>query len=390
MSSKPPWLDDEPDIRAALNTFLDRLDSKSSEQRSLPVQLPVNAKTFPALFRHDEAADRLWALLKSLEGRVIEIVPDRKRDRLAAEFEGARLRLIPKAEALLRTWFERPLRVPYRESWGAAVTHYAGRFAGGGAALLERTMELPGKSAEEVVAAFASIDEVRKEGLTLRQLAARCFWGHSKCLDSREDLVHRLFPELVLRTRPVLVHVHLPSGFQNVLFVENQDTYLQLVADAFSWPSTALVYVAGYRGSAGRIREAEAASLHFHQNSDHAAQSTFVRWWSGDYDAALPVGFWGDLDYAGFGILKALRRRFGEVRAWQPGYEPMLRLLEKGEGHAGELAAKEEQVDPGATGCPYADSVLLPAIRRHRTFIDQEAVQAISEKPGKSKQASSL
>lgn len=69
-------------------------------------------------------------------------------------------------------------------------------------------------------------------------------------------------------------------------------------------------------------------------------------------------------------ILKSLRARFGDVRAWQPGYAPMLAALNE---HGGYLCADKEkkQVDPGSTGCAYADEYLLPAIRR-RGQIDQE------------------
>jgi hypothetical protein len=62
-------------------------------------------------------------------------------------------------------------------------------------------------------------------------------------------------------------------------------------------------------------------------------------------------------------ILKALRSRFPTLRAWSPGYEPMLAQLQSLGGYG--VAAAGGQVDPVMTGCDYADGVLLPAIRRH-------------------------
>jgi hypothetical protein len=43
-------------------------------------------------------------------------------------------------------------------------------------------------------------------------------------------------------------------------------------------------------------------------------------------------------------------------------------------GHPAEDAGKQEQLDPGETGCRYADERLLPALRVAERFIDQEAV----------------
>jgi hypothetical protein len=71
-------------------------------------------------------------------------------------------------------------------------------------------------------------------------------------------------------------------------------------------------------------------------------------------------------------ILKTLRGRFEGLRAWEPGYASMLLQLQAGGGYGAEADAARGQVDPGATGCAYADSVLLPAIRRHGRR-DQEA-----------------
>lgn len=82
--------------------------------------------------------------------------------------------------------------------------------------------------------------------------------------------------------------------------------------------------------------------------------------------------FFGDLDYADMQILGSLREVFAGARAWEPGYGMLADAIERGGGHAPGLAAKELQADPGHTGCTYADQRLLPLMRLHGRFMDQE------------------
>jgi len=57
--------------------------------------------------------------------------------------------------------------------------------------------------------------------------------------------------------------------------------------------------------------------------------------------------------------------------AWRKGYEPMRAQLETGGGHGAAIGDPRREVDPILTGCEYADTVLLPAIRLHGR-VDQE------------------
>jgi hypothetical protein len=197
------------------------------------------------------------------------------------------------------------------------------------------------------------------------------FAGDSKRLDGREELVLELFPDLPLKPRALVIAVKLPKVCRGVLFIENQDTYA--LALSGSLPETrglALVYAAGFRGGAERIRERKAALLHY--NGNNTDRTAFESWWfEPSASPPGPVNFFGDLDFSGMGILASLRQRFGEVNAWQAGYRPLLERIRNQGGHSAEAADKQLQIDPGTTGCPYADGVLLPAIREHG-FIDQE------------------
>jgi hypothetical protein len=334
------------------------------------------AKTIaPALHRHDESADRTWDLVRSLEGIIFDIRLSRKRKPYDPEYVGASLRFLEESEAICRDWLSRPRQTRYQESWVAAIEGHADAFADQGASLYARPVKVADKSAQQVVAAFAKLGTFATGAPTLRQLSARAFWGHSKVLDSREDLLHQLYPGMVLAPRPVLVHVYLPKSCEGILFVENQDTYVHAVAGKpAAVAGLALVYGAGFRGSAERIRAHDGASFHYQGASEREAQAQFEGWWFDERPLDWPAWFWGDLDYSGMAILKALRQRFGDVQAWRPGYAPMVELIREGGGHSADMADKAEQVDPDKTGCAYADETLLPAMRETGRFVNQEAV----------------
>jgi hypothetical protein len=65
---------------------------------------------------------------------------------------------------------------------------------------------------------------------------------------------------------------------------------------------------------------------------------------------------------------------FAQATAWQPDYEEPAALLSSGSGHLPEMAAKEQQVDPGATGCNDTDGLMLPLMREQGRFVDQEVL----------------
>ncbi len=52
----------------------------------------------------------------------------------------------------------------------------------------------------------------------------------------------------------------------------------------------------------------------------------------------------------------------------------MCELLLKGEGHTPAATSKDKQVDRGETGCRYADTQLIPALKKTRRFVDQEFI----------------
>lgn len=380
---KPRWLDDEAEITQLLHWFIDILDiPRQTERKKSPTRI-VNKKNLPALFRNDEQSDHEWVMIKSLaeEYQLIKIGDAHKRGPYEAEFANKRLIFNPQAESMLRDWLQRPQQLPYAQQWRNAVSKYAVSFSDQGDALAnQRPVKITGKNAEEVITGFSELAHFIDKGLSMRQLSARCFWGHSKFLDGREELLTSLFAIANIRPRPIMVNVCLPDEFKGVLFIENHDSYVNAIAtnktmpDSMDFNHLALVYLSGFQGSAKRIRDPQGISLHFHTASKQNEKQRFENWWFENNNENWQTLFWGDLDYSGMSILKALRQRFTQTKAWRPGYDIMLEQINSGQGHTATLAGKQEQHDPEQTGCPYADNVLLPALRQTTLFIDQESV----------------
>jgi len=385
----PAWMRDEPQIVALLGAALDRFDQQAGTFRQRAILLPAE-KHLPDLARGDAHADELWTRIEALVPLALLSIRPGRRGPYDPQWRGAKLAFSPDCEPLLRDWLARPAAPSQQSLWRDAVSRYQDRFPAGQEMLLARRMVVPGRTADEVVAALARLGEIDGPA-TLRQLSALAFWGDSKLLDERGDLIAALFPHLSIRERPIVVAVHLPRQAEGVLFIENLDTYSAAIDG--QPPQTAghaLVYMAGFRGAALRIRSPQGARLHFAGPGRMQAEA-FERWWfeeevpaslSPGASPARPEGlwrayFWGDLDFAGMQILKSLRQRFTGVEAWQPGYRRMLAdRLAASVGETPEGRDRSRQIDPGTTGCVYADTLLLPAIRIHG-FWDQERIADI-------------
>ncbi len=367
MSERPAWLADEPELQALLHVVLDRFDQQPGHARQQPVFLPAE-KHLPSLARNDATADQRWALVETLARDGVLSIREARRGVYDAPWHGARLAFATACEDTLRRWLDRPPAARAMEAWRRAVAAHAPAFPGGCDLLLQRRIALAGRTPEEIVAALARLGTL-PGACTLRQLSAYAFWGDSKVLDERGDLIAALFPRLELVERAIVVAVHLPPMPAGILFIENQDTY---TAATRGTPAPArdlaLVYASGFRSSAQRIRTANGVLLHFAGSAD--GRAAFEHWW---FDAGAPPGpchFWGDLDFAGMQILKTLRQRFGAVSAWRPGYAPMLAVLRAAGGYQGGGETRG-QIDPVVTGCAFADDELLPAIRASGQ-LDQE------------------
>lgn len=376
-STVPLWLT-QAGIRQLLNFVVDKLDEAQAQGRGLARALKLDAKSFPALFKAELESDKEqhWKHLETMQAWGWIRLKLGKPQLGQADYE-RNPRLEVMNELAIREAVGRAERnKSAAEVWREAV------FAGLDAPETARELvtryliEIPGRSAGEIVARLNGLRALADEPLLLREISARLFWGQSKVLDGRQLLVSAVlgmdecpFPEM-----PVQLQTFLPEGgFDGVLFIENLATFEKATRERSTrFQRLALVFASGFKGSASRLRSATGASVYFasHGTQDPAHTARLLAWlWGGE---TLPCWFWGDLDFSGMRILAALRKTFPGLEAWQPGYGPMLEVLQHGGGHRPISARKDGQAATSATGCPYADSKLLPAIVQTGMFADQE------------------
>ncbi|MET0656915.1 MAG: hypothetical protein ABW110_02010 [Steroidobacteraceae bacterium] len=366
----PEWLAAEEEIRALLHAALDRFDKRPGVEWQTSLRLKAE-EHLPSLRRADASADQTWVLIGHLVAMNVCTVSTPRRSPYDPAWTGSKIVFDPAIESILREWLGRAYVEPAIRSWRQAIASHAHEFPGDVQALLARRIAIEGRSDEAVIAALARVGTLLGP-MSLRQLSATLFWGDSKVLDDRGDLIASVFPRFQIRDRPIVAAVYLPSASLGVLFIENQDTYALAASGSLraAEPLT-LVYSAGFLGAAARIRSRGGSLLHFAGPGADSTRTAFERWWYEEAPTPLETWFWGDLDFAGMQILKSLRAKFGDVMAWPQGYEPMLAALQTSAKHR---TSDRGQVDPGITGCPYADTVLLPAIRAYGC-VDQEAVR---------------
>ena len=238
-------------------------------------------------------------------------------------------------------------------------------------ALLTTRIAIKDKTDREIVAQLESRTHLLREGMSKRQMSAVLFWGLSKVLDDRADIVQVLQG----KEPPVMLNVYGSSNiFQAVLFIENYDTYVRYTTKDVLDRSV-VIYSAGFSSSALRIRERDGCALHYASNDclGKEGRERFESWLWQKSTEKIPVSFFGDFDYSGVEIFKSLRRSFSEVTFFKPGYDAMLEEVKRGNGHAPAMADKERQKYPNCTGDAYCDEVLLPAMREYG-FYDQEGI----------------
>jgi len=228
--------------------------------------------------------------------------------------------------------------------------------------------------AQEAASRIKAVQKLAQKcpNLYLREASARLFESRSKILDGREDWITAVLnARCPWQNKPIQLQVVSGIGpLQQVLFIENLVTFERLHQRAPA--GIALIYSAGFKASAERILAGEVSWYFEHPTHDDTVSALKATLFDGGVDRPT-IAFFGDLDFSGMVILKSLRQRWPRLTAWKTGYAELLSLLKAGRGHPPESADKTEQRDPGLTGCAYADEELLPALRKHRAFVDQEA-----------------
>lgn len=373
-----PWLR-VPGIQSLLNKLVDRLDSAEARGSASAQTVALNGSTWPALYQAPMESDKelLWEqFLKLVEVGWLQVTPVAAARSIAGYDKQPRVKVLDVESVRKATGrLERPRTAA--ERWREAIDTHLDASDEAKKAAGDYCIDMPDRDMAEVVAKLNILKSLAGTPLLLREVSSRLFWGMSKVLDNRTGLVAALLgtDECPFPESPIQLQVYLPHrGFNGVLFIENQMSFEQSTRStnpAFS--KLALVYASGFKGSAARLRNPETVSLYFsHKGELGGNRADYFSSWLFVKNIAIPVWFWGDLDWSGMRILAAMRSNFPEMQAWQPGYGPMLESLLEGHGHSPEAADKRGQRPLEAVGCPYADSQLVAALKARGKFVDQE------------------
>jgi hypothetical protein len=368
----------DPLIRRILGRAIDRLDALPASERTHAIRLNLDETLAPEIYNADSLATRevAWALLDSLEASGLLKIDYRLHRKHGSREERRPYLDITwddTTEDVVRAAVARPRKAAsYSAQWRTVLEAHKPPLSPTVLAKLSTSaIGVRGRSMEEVFSRFLSIRTMAAEALLLREVSSRAFWGLSKLLDGRGDIVAALLEvdECPFPEQPIILNVHLWRAPSSLLFVENHVSFERLRCRP-DLVDTALVYSSGFRGAAQRLRKPHGASIYYSRGCADDATGAFEFALFSVPD--ISTFFWGDLDYSGMAILAALRSTFPNAQAWRPGYEPMVERLRSGEGHSPSESGKERQRPIDSTGCPYADQVLIPALKTSEKFVDQE------------------
>lgn len=368
----------EPLVQRVLARVLDRLDTQPAAERTNSIRVNLDARTAPEIHKAESLSARAvaWASIDGIVAAGWATIDYRRHRRHGAREEREPyldFRWPDAVEELMRERLNRPRKAAsYASQWCIRLTEKNLSVSAASLAKLVTTpIEIPTRSLDDVLARFLSIRDLAGEPLLLREVSSRVFWGLSKVLDGRADVVAALLDgdECPFAEQPIVLNVHAPVEPKAFLFIENHVAFERL-RSGNDIGETALIFSSGFRGAAARLRRLNGCSAYYSRSSGAEAVAAFEQMLFSTAD--IPVFFWGDLDYAGMAILASLRTIFPSAQAWRPGYDPMLARLKAGDGHSPAESGKERQRIIDTTGCIYADNELLPALRAHGTFLDQE------------------
>lgn len=371
---------DDPLVACLVKVLLDRADKRAPEERVKAPRVTLDAKSCPEWFAAEGQEKQYgWRRVLSLESEGL-ISLSAKIHRFDAPWrERPSITLTIEGERLLREWTGRPFPEDSAQKlWRTAVASREDLPASLKLALLKSPILIGSRDAGSVLDRLIWASATFGRSAKRRVVSAKAFWGMSKILDHRDDLIRQVGEQSdqLWQRRALLMHVHAPVSVPNgILFVENLDAFDAVCQGDVAVPSSWWVlFAAGFKGSSQRLLKPGGVRWFIEAGSTGLAPETLEEGLRGAAKGACESAFWGDLDFAGMQILREIRRTFPATVAWRPGYSRLIALLEAGVFHGPKESAKSGQSDPESTGCVYSDQVLLPTIRRTCGFVDQEAV----------------
>lgn len=360
--------------------LVNRLDAAEQRGSASAQSTALGERTWPALYKATRESEKeaLWAHVQELVrwGWVL-VRPEcaaRSTSGYAASPRISVVNVIAVREVVGRVQRKKSAA----ECWREAV--FAGLKASSETkeTVSGYCIDMPDRTMVEIVERLNELPGLADKPLLLREVSSQLFWGMSKVLDNRQGLVAAVLgvTECPFPDSPIQLQVYLPhERCQGVLFIENLMTFERAArSESTAFEGLALVYASGFKGSAQRLRTLDGCSLFYSSRGglSQGIRDGFEMWLFGTSGA--PAFFWGDLDWSGVRILTAMRTNFPNLTAWQPGYQRMLNVLRDGKGHSPEAADKVGQFPIASTGCAFTDGQLLPALREHERFVDQEAI----------------
>jgi hypothetical protein len=247
------WLS-HPVIRRILHKLLDMTDKVPIEQRTRAPSFRVNADNLPELFNteHVRETEYAWELITEME-RQGWITLKRGKSRLGyADYENnPLLRLQQTAEPHIRELLGRAINgISQSQQWRELVAKSANRFPGKTDLLAEQPIQIPGKTAQEILNRLEILIDFKDKAFYLREISAHLFWGLSKLLDNRSDMIAELLGQesCPFLEKPVALHVHIAiDEIAGVLFIENETTFEAACRGRFSHANhLAFVYASGF------------------------------------------------------------------------------------------------------------------------------------------------
>ena len=362
-------------IAKVCHALLDKLDKQPISERSNNLSFLINSKHFPELFSPSTVDEdvRLEVKIHALISiGLFDIKQTKKKAHLPLSERNAKLVFNSEFEDKLRRFYHRDI---IQNTWREALNKEDVLDRSLLTFLKNNPIKVKNKSDDEVVHQLLKWTQNIKSN-SARKESARCFWGLSKIFDNQE--AYKTYFEL--EDMPISLLVYMQTAIvEEVLFIENKDTFYE-VCDSVNevFKNSVIIYASGYMASAKRIRQRRGSQMYLELNSKYTKESIekFIAWYYRENSEDIPVYFWGDLDYEGMNILKALKVNFDNIDAWKKGYDMMLEEVKKGFGHAPEMAGKERQImlNDNILGCSYADKSLVPILSKEALFIDQEIV----------------